>query len=73
MNKSSHLNTSASRPVLHADGYDILDLCTQAHLIEDLETGQSNLLSRMAKLRVIAKQQRDKKLAVAGAQTSFCF
>lgn len=73
MQRQINPNTPANRYFLDSQRYLNSDLCTQAQLSVELETGQNSLLSRMEKLRAFARVQRDEKLKAEGKQTSFCF
>ena len=62
-NGVNHNNT------LHTEHYTTMDLCSQAQMSEDAD----NILSRMDKLRVYAKEQQAKRVKSQRQQTSFCF
>ena len=62
-NNINHNNT------LNAEHYTTMDLCSQAQMSEDAD----NILSRMDKLRVYAKEQQAKRVKSQRQQTSFCF
>ena len=52
-----------------AEHYANMDLCSQAQMSE----GADNILSRMDKLRVFAKEQQAKRVTSQRRQSSFCF
>jgi hypothetical protein len=53
----------------HGEYYATMDLCSQAQMLEDSD----NILMRMNKLRVYARQQQTKRVKPQRQQTSFCF
>ncbi|MEP0356521.1 MAG: hypothetical protein ABJH06_06305 [Paraglaciecola sp.] len=73
MHRQPNLSTSANRYFLDSPCYLDSDLCTQAQLSVESETGQHSVLSRMENLRAFARVQRNEKLKAEGMQTSFCF
>ena len=54
---------------LIAEHYVSMDLCSQAQMSKDA----NNILNRMHKLRVFAKEQQAKRVKSQRQQTSFCF
>ncbi|WP_299074062.1 hypothetical protein [uncultured Paraglaciecola sp.] len=54
---------------LAAEHYTTMDLCSQAQMFEDSD----NILSRMNKLRIFAKEQQAKAVQPQKRQRSFCF
>ena len=62
-NSVDHNNTH------HGEHYTTMDLCSQAHMLEDAD----NILSRMDKLRAYAREQQSKRVKSQRQQTSFCF
>jgi hypothetical protein len=69
----SRLNKSASRiyhhNTLHAEHYTTMDLCSQAQMFESTD----DILIRMNKLRIFAKEQQIRNAKPQRQQTSFCF
>ncbi len=54
---------------LHTEHYCTMDLCSQAQMSEDAD----NILSRMDRLRVLAREQQIKRMKSQRQQISFCF
>ena len=54
---------------LHTEHYCTMDLCSQAKMSEDAD----NILSRMDRLRVLAREQQIKRMKSQRQQISFIF
>ena len=54
---------------LHVEHYFTADLCSQAQMFEDAD----NILSRMDKLRALAREQQIKRMKSQRQQISFIF
>jgi hypothetical protein len=54
---------------LHSEYYFTMDLCSQAQMSEDAD----NILSRMDRLRVLAREQQIKRVKSQRQQISFIF
>ena len=68
-NKTNNAVNRLYNNTLRAEHYTTMDLCSQAQMFE----GADDILIRMNKLRIFAKEQQIRNAKPQRQQTSFCF